>query len=85
MAEVLFVRLARVARGMAAYQLAAKVGCNPQTWLLVEKGVKQAPKKLRKRTEAVLGIPEETLFAPAEALFRNMESESTVQVSRKQR
>jgi transcriptional regulator with XRE-family HTH domain len=58
------VKLERIARGIKAYEMAAMVGCNPNLWLQVEKGLRQPPENVAVKASEILGKPREDLFRP---------------------
>ena len=56
------VKLERIARDISAFEFAAMVGYNPNSWRLVEKGAIEPPESVACRAAEVLGKPEEELF-----------------------
>ena len=59
-------KLVRIARGIKQYEMAAKVGYNPQLWNQIEKGLRQPPPDVAERASQILGEPVEELFKPVE-------------------
>lgn len=59
-------KLLRIAKGIKAYEMAAKVGYNPQLWCQVEKSLRQPPPDVAKRASQILSEPVEELFRPVE-------------------
>lgn len=64
------VKLVRIAKGIKAYEMAAKVGYNPQLWCQVEQGLRQPPPDVAQRASEILGEPVEELFRPVEETCR---------------
>ena len=59
-------KLVRIARGIKAYEMAAKVGYNPQLWYQIEQGLRQPTPDVAKRASTILGESVEELFRPVE-------------------
>ena len=59
-------KLLRIAKGIKAYEMAARVGYNPQLWYQVEQGLRQPPLDVAKRASKILNEPVEELFRSVE-------------------